>query len=413
MRAFLASLAWLAIVSSASGEEGGSSGKYRFFLDGKAFVPTVFSLNGTPEDLQAGDVIFIDSPSAIGLVIGPPGEYRFRSALAEDGLLYLSFNGGKERIAAARLRWTVKDLERVSLNPLAGMAPDEIRDLSGILLEDWNETIAGLLGKADLAGVCLTVTRWARQGPANALPPLPAGLRYLAINEASTEGIEDFSKLFRHRDLLFFALRQGTAAVFDPTVFQGNKGMRALVISGQRTVNFAPLAVLTSLRMLSLNGCIRLEELSFVRGMKDLRDLRIRQTRVSDLSPLSCLESLQTVDATGYNVATLPDGPLPSLRLLKIRLGLVSEEDVAEFRKTHPDCIVICKREEILKEELRGVTRVRLRSGCVCCPSNGREKSRIEESDPEATASASTTCSRGDCCPRSGNRSSRKRSAVL
>jgi len=78
------------------GSEKSAQNKYKFFLNGDAIEPELISLNGTPEEPCQGDVF---NYSLFYMVLGPPGEYRFRTVENEEHKLLRETADG-DRLAA-------------------------------------------------------------------------------------------------------------------------------------------------------------------------------------------------------------------------------------------------------------------------------------------------------------------------
>lgn len=367
--------AWAPAASGAGGE--GRRG-FRFTLDGEAYEPEVLSLNGTPDAPRPGDVVEVEG---LLLVLGPEGDRRLKSTPRNDGRLLLVAADGKEQVVGVQVSFTYEGDKKVVINPLAKLTDEQIRGLWGVRLDDWPEGIADKLNHLDPTRACVTITDRTAQGPDKRLPPLPSGLRYLCVNEHSSEGIRDYAALADQRGLRFLRLLPMAVESFDAGLLKASADLRWLELGGPQLANSASLASLPALRELRLPWHEEMKDISFVRAMKELRVLDIRRSAVSDLTPLNGQETLAAVDADASPVERLPRGPLPALRSLKVMLSKLSDDAVADFAKAHPTCQVWHRWVPALRRALAGATRLRVRTGGTCHRDIEAEKTLFEVKD--------------------------------
>jgi hypothetical protein len=368
---------------AASEEQTGARKRYSFAIDGEPCDYSQlysFSLDGARGRPAPGDVVHIDS---LAVVLGPEGTYNFKTTPEEDGRLLLVAEDGSETVVGAAVGWTYKDDKRVVFNPLAKLTPGEVRRLRGVRLDGWPEGTAEKLEHIDPAGCCVTITDNAAQGELKTLPRLPPGLRYLSIDESSSEGMEDYSALAGQRELRFFRLDAGWSGAFDLALIAQNRRLRYLDLRMQDLANTEALSSLVELRGLNVSWCDDLTDISFARGMKALRRLAIQESGVTDLSPLGGLEHLEEINADKAPVGKLPAVPLPALRNLGVMSTKLSDEAVATFAASHPKCKIRHGWERMLHSALAEVTRIRVRSGGTCHHDPAREKTLFEVKEAE------------------------------
>jgi hypothetical protein len=363
---------------------------YSFKLDGKPFNPTVLSLRVAPDQPAPGDIIEIND---MLVTLGPPGSYEYRTTPKEDGrLLQVRKDGGTD-VVGASVGWTYKGREKVIFNPLNKLSPQEIRGLRGVVLDDWPEGIEDRLKHLDLELACVTIsdnTAQGRKGPkvprgGGSMPSLPEGLRYLHVRERSNTGIGDYSGLARYKALRFLTVRGMTSPV-DVKSLEGTVGIRYLDLSGCELKNIASLGDLDQVRLLGLAYTRGTDNITFAAQMPELIKLDIRRTAVADLSPLNASNKLVHIDARETPVRRLPDGGLPGLRDLKIFSATLADETVEAFGRRHPGCRILFRWEKALTDALKGVDRVRVRTGGTCHRDIAREKTLFEEKRPAEIA---------------------------
>jgi hypothetical protein len=347
-----------AAMSSAQAPEDG----YVFVIDGKTRRPPTFSLNGTPARRSAGDVVYIGE---IPIVLDGPGTYRYRTTDRKDGRLFQIGDDGKESVVGA--------------SALSRLTDEEIGRLRGVRLDSWPEGTATRLERLDPSKAAVEITdNTHREG---AMPPLPAGLRYLIVDESSNSGIRDFQALARQKDLRLFRASLMTARSFDVAHLKANAGLRILHLGSTSLENPGTIAAFPELRLIDLSWNDSLKDISWIRGMKFLVSLAIDQTGVEDLSPLEGLGAIGTVDADRSPVRTLPRGGIPTLTSLRIMGAKVSDADVAAFRRDNPQCKVAHRWAEALRDKFAAATRLRVRTGGTCHSNPDEEKTLFEEKD--------------------------------
>lgn len=375
------------LASAGAGRANAQSGAgYSFTLDGKPIEPRIMSLNGTPDEPAPGDVARLNYRWSV--VLGGPGDYHFRSAGEEDGVLFLEEEGTSRVIAvtvSCELGETGDVPGRVDRwpppvivsNPLDDLSPEQVAGLWGIRLNYWDEEIAGQLAHADLERLCITIGQWFPFF--RPFPELPGGSRYLTLDHAHPE---DFAALGRLNGLRLFCSDVGPEGSFDIGLIAGNEGLRCLRLDMVTVDNVQALAGLSELRTIEFPWCERVGDVSFARNLPRLSRLDIPMTRVKDLTPLSGLQDLSWVNADSTWVCRLPDGPLPKLRTLRVLSVPLTDEEVNAFAEAHPQCRVWHRWSKSLRDALAGADRVRVRRGGVGGPRDAEWPTLFEVTDP-------------------------------
>jgi hypothetical protein len=353
-----------------------------FEVDGMPFEPRVLSVNGDPEHPAPGDVVFVDD---IPLALGEGPAYRFRTTDdATDGRVYLLLPGGMERVVGARTKWTFdrQRKERVVRNLLEPLTDDEMKGLWGLHLDGWNEAVAAKVERIDPARTCIALTDscggpW--REPGHSMPPLPAGLRALVLDQTSSEGMTDLSSLAAQDALVLFSTRGFSRMPFDLGLLgKASASLRHLRLGPAKLPSTTPLASFTALRELELGGNEGISDLGFVRGMVELRRIDLGGTEVGDLGPLEGLSRLEVIHADGSKVGVLPSAPMPSLRTLRVMSTAVAAPAAAMFARAHPKCRVWHGWNDALRGELGAAERVVVRSGGLCHRDPSKERTLAE-----------------------------------
>jgi hypothetical protein len=343
----------------------------RFTLDGRDGLVDVISLEGTPEKPREGDVLRVGKHT---LRLGP--DRRVEVTATEDGRLLVG-----ERVIAARISFAYKDNDRVKVNPLAKLTDAELKEVRGVLVDDWDDQVAALLQKLDPARVCITLTQYAG-GEQRAMPELPPKLECLRIYESSSEGMS-FAALAHLPNLRYLAIHTLSADKLDVSLFKGAKDLRVLELSGQNLDHAADLALLTQLRTLDLGWTQGAEDLSFAKSLARLRTLNLSHTGAADLTPLSGLAELTSIDADASALKVLPKGGLKALKTLRAMSAKVAIEDARSFAKAHPACHLAYRWDSELRSAVAKADRLRVRSGGTCLRSPRDEKTLVEIRIPE------------------------------
>lgn len=378
----------LGLLASASpGRVRAQSGAaYSFTLDGKPIEPRIMSLNGTPDDPAPGDVARLNYHWSV--VLGEPGDYHFKSAGEEDGVLFLA-EEGKSRVIAVTVSCELGETGDVPgrvdrwpppvivSNPLDDLSPEQIAGLRGVRLNYWDEGLAGQLAHADLERLCITIGQWFPFF--RPFPELPGGSRYLILAQAHPE---DFSALRELNGLRLFCSDVGPEGSFDIGLIAGNADLRYLRLDMVALADVDQLARCAELRVLELPWCERVGDVSFARNLPRLTRLDIAMARVKDLRPLSGLQDLFWVNADSTGVCRLPDGSLPKLRTLRVLSAPLTDEEVAAFAEAHPQCRVWHRWGKGLRDALAGADRIRVRRGGVGGPRDAEWPTLFEVTDP-------------------------------
>ena len=373
----LVALGLITLPTSRAAEANG----YSFTLDGSPIQPQILSLCGTPDRPQAGDLVRIDD---LLPVLGPPDVYQFRRTPAHDGRLLRVGKDGRTEVVGAKVTWTYQDDKKVITNPLSRLAADELPKLRGVRLDEWDDQIRAIGPPArSPSGV--------RRPDGQHSPP--AGRHPAAVARRPRLPGGGGALQFRHPRLL------ASAAAESPPLPRGAEHdwpggqqrpeasctiARYLDLRGSRLRNAEALAPLKELRYLDLGYTRGVTAVSFAAGMGSLVHLDLQRTAVADLAPLAGLKSLAEINANRAPVRSLPKQPLPGLRQLQVMSTALSDEGVTAFSARHPGCQVVFRWEQALRQQLQGVTRVRVRTGGTCHRDPRTEKTLFEEKNEAA-----------------------------
>lgn len=117
--------------------------------------------------------------------------------------------------------------------------------------------------------------------------------------------------------------------------------LQKLVVSRSPIKNLEPISKLTSLEWLNFEET-SVDDLKPIRNFIELEVLNFSNTRVKKLKPISSLINLKSVDCSGTQIKRLKHlNGLYQLEKLVVFNTRVSEKDVSEFRREHPDTSVV------------------------------------------------------------------------
>jgi hypothetical protein len=408
--------------SSSAGDAG-----YKFSINGRPVTPQHYSLNGDPSVYMPGDVIYVGDKEfdygGLYMTLGEERDCRFvttstrtgptegggtaRRRSPRDSRVFLELPDGRRQVVGLKVSWTViepneqtpdknqavkKQLSsgRIPYNPLDSMSPEEIHGLWGIAFVQWPDGIEQKLAHVNTDRVCLTVDDRAGVGGragsffgGPVFPPIPPKTRYLVVDESLSPGLRDFSHFGQFHDLLFLKFRSFPSEPLDAGLIWRNTSMRYLDLSGCGIPHYPKLASLTDLRVLNISGCREIDNLEFVKDMRQLSTLFIGRTGISSLSPLDNSDSICEIYAGMTAVRDLPKGDLRSLRAINVASTKVDAETVSRFRDAHPACKVSYGWVDSLRYAVRGATKLRIRSGGTCHRVPEEEKTLAEITDPQ------------------------------
>jgi len=331
-----------AIVLVLLGVAAGAEEKYTFVLDGEPIDPSIVSIGGGSEP-RPGDLAEIEH---VWVTLGEPGAYRFR---AEGNRIFRVAADGTETLFAATVHGGTPDTLR--------LAREDMKDVRGLRIGHWNETIANLVSGIDPATTCVTLEITVRDD--DPVPRLPATLQCLRVESRGDVAFPLDASLGRLRSL------------------------RVLIADGARVEDPYGFKDLAELRFLSLWGAQDCRDVGFVARMPRLRMLAIAGTDVADLGPLGGHPSLVTVYASGKSVERLPAAPMPALRELVAYGAQWSDGARAAFLRANPGCTLTDRWELPLREALATCDRIRVRSGGTCHREERAEETLFEVRDAE------------------------------
>jgi hypothetical protein len=216
-------------------------------------------------------------------------------------------------------------------------------------------------------------------------PPLPAKTRYLVVEESVSPGLRDFSHFRQFHDLVVLQFESFPSEPLDAGLICQNAGLRYLDLSGCGIPNYAKLAALTELRFLNLARCRDIDNLDFIKDMRQLGTLLVGWTRISSLSPLDGSPSICQIHAGMSSVRILPQGDLPALKAINVMSSKLDRQAVTQFRQDHPACVVEYGWVDSLRHALQETTRLRIRSGGTCHRRPEEEKTLVEITDGATT----------------------------
>jgi hypothetical protein len=331
-------------------------------VDGKRGRRAVVAVEGTADRQVPGDLMYVDGYL---LPRGSEALPRFRSA---PGRLVRLADGGAEFVAAATAVATGATPEEpdASVDGLRTLSDRELARLQGVRLVGWSADLEPVLAHAGEQGLSVILTGPDENAP---IPPLPVTTRAIDFDMGSLGGGQgplDLAPLARLTSLRLLDLGYGFGGVTDLTPLAGLRELRWLDLDFRDVAHPEALAGLVELR--ALDACCKkgVEDLAFARRLTALREISVRHTRVADLAPLAELPHLVEVGASGTAVRSIAAGPWPSLRRLEIFCAPLDREALETFRAAHPACTVVHEWRPLLLAAIEGVDRVRVRTGGTC-----------------------------------------------
>lgn len=357
---------------------------YRFFLDGEFFTPAFIHLDGDEKAPAPTDLMAVND---VLLVVGKEKEQRFHTDKNDRHILWIERNGKRQPVAVrVRREYTEEDekgkSKQVLVNPLAKLSTAEIGALRGISLDTWAEELNQQLAGIQPDTVCVTLSENAGAGASKSIPPLPTSLRYLSVRERSNfTGIKDYSPLIKYTRLRFLFV-DSMNSDFDCAVLRQSTGLVHLTVSAQSLKGTDGLVASAKLRSLALPFEEGLNQVNFVKELKELRTLDIRGTAVTDLSMLSGHPALEAILASQSQLRKLPlDKPVVTLKTFTALSTMISEKDVEAFEKINPQCQLQSKWGRALTKAVANADRLRVRSGGTCHRDIASEKTLYDEKD--------------------------------
>ena len=122
----------------------------------------------------------------------------------------------------------------------------------------------------------------------------------------------------------------------------------SLSIAYNKSINsLEPLRMLHRLEVIDIQHT-NITDLSPLSGLTNLENIILNQTNVSSLDPLSSLINLKTISFTNTEIDDL--SPLlesNSIEVIYCDESNITTEDVLEFKKAHPSCLIIYQSETL------------------------------------------------------------------
>lgn len=343
--------------------------KYEFFLNDSAVVPHGISMNGIPGDMRPGDLVHV---AGMRFVLGEPGKMKFVTTKEDYYRRWLLGSDGTKSLFWCKIA-EERDGKKLKLvNPLAGLSDAELRGIRCVEIESDAKEIGPLVAKLD-APQCVFEVR------ANSIKNLPTSVRFLDITSGSSEDSGDLSSLKALRDLEYLEV-DSYHSVFELSNIANAAKLRHLQIRGH-AASLGALSSLRALRTLSPGDLKGTRNVAFLKGLPELRILNLDRSAVSDLSGLADLPAISHVDADSSAVAKLPAKNIPTLVRLHAIGSKIEEKDAAAFRALNPQCAVSTGWQAAMEAALKGITRIRVRSGGACHRDLKAEKTHLEVKD--------------------------------
>jgi hypothetical protein len=368
---------------------------YTFSLNGEPIHPRCYSLDGDPAHVKPGDVIAISSRelayAELFLTLGKQRVCWFVTKPEDHRRLFLMTRFGRLKVIGAIVepvdRGVRQSRQAVAVNPLAEMSRSQIRDLWGIHLKCWPPGFEKYLALINTDRACVTVSGSAVYGDVETFtqrregkpfPSLDPRLRYLVVEDIGFFTFADYSALGRLNELVFASFQMGAKEGIDMRLISQSRSLRCLVLQSSKLANTEAMSQLTELRVLDVSYCTGLDNIDFARTLNRLKVLSVPWAVVTSLSPLDNSVSIQEIDARRSNVKDLPQGDLPSLKMLNVLSSRV-EKDVAEqFAQAHPQSVVHYSWKGSLQRAVEGANRLRVRPHLLTDPG----KVLFETTDP-------------------------------
>ncbi len=278
-----------------------------------------------------------------------------KASWTDDGKL-LAELGDRNQVIAVRINWVGSGDEAKIQNPLSSMSEEEIAGLWGVVLEAWSDEIEQQLNAIDCEKALLTVTQDWRRGTTNPLPPLPRETRYLHVQFSSSEGqITKMGRLTSFTKLRYFDLNGYSKLTFDFKLLSNCKKLENLTVRGHQLENTESLSSLTELRHLDLSGQREgLSDVGFIANLDRLETLDVSMNAVANLDSLAGLKHLKWVNADATLVERLPERL--ALRVLRVQSTRLSDQQVSEFARTNPQCLIMYRWGESLRNMIGDAT---------------------------------------------------------
>jgi Leucine-rich repeat (LRR) protein len=126
----------------------------------------------------------------------------------------------------------------------------------------------------------------------------------------------------------------------DLSPVKGCKNLEQIYIVNTNITDFSALSTLTKLKDINLYSA-GVSDSSFLRNLTDLEKLHLEYTKISDISSLKNLTKLKELDISRTAVTSIDDlNGLVNLTKLTITEDKISKASIDAFKKAIPSCLV-------------------------------------------------------------------------
>lgn len=354
---------------------------------------TSFTLNGesidpywhrTLESLHIDQDRILVSIEGLVLIMDSASSYEFNGDLRKDGKLYHKV-GDDSHLVGLIVQNIYKDETKSKIDPFSDLQPVDMEYVSGICFKaEPSDHALDLMSHLNIGQAMLTLTDRAAIGDPKSLPDIPNTFSFLRIDESSSNGIKDYSRLASLDSLLYLEVDSLGFPTIDIEDISKNKMLRHLNLGGNRLKNVSAFSALENLRFLNLSWCSELSESDFLADLFELRELQMRRSGIRSLESLEGHTNISVVNANMAAIKKLPKGRLPGLAELNLLSTKVRESDINAFSQANPQCQINHTWTSALRSTLAGVDLLRIRSGGTCHRDPSREKTLLELVDTAA-----------------------------
>lgn len=384
-----------------------STAAYSFILDKKVVDPDAIRMRG--ESLSPGDIVLIGD---IPIRLEEPELYMLTRA---GNLLTRTWVGGRKAVVGC----VIPDEDDPQNpydrpNPIMEMDAAALKALCGVSIRAWPAGIEKQLARLDFQKVAISVSGSAIR---EKIPPLPTGLRALAVRAEGAWNPGDLSGFSRLKNLKVLDLRTARIASFDLSLLKG-LSLKYLGLPRTQSVHFSKAVPdFGGLEVLDLSRVSSFGNGAWMGRLKSLRILRANwlesefEDDIGTLDPLAFaalegLSKLESLNAMGRNIQSLPAAGMRSLKWFQFSHGRVNKDMMLRFTTANPQATGGRTGREVVEEPfkpmpikvtpirevsgpLKRADRIRVRSGGTCHRRVETEKLIFESRDAVVIASLS------------------------
>ncbi len=372
-------IVWLVTLAAAFG-----GGEYRFVVGGVQQSIPVMSLNGTPEHLQPGDLVYV---SGWWITLDEPGEYVFETREKYRESLWRILPD-EERLAGIvmSVNNNLRSGPEYSGAMPSKMPKVERQSTRGVKVEGWDPRFAKELSLLELSQVCVEhrfespehyarcafprdITRLVLDHPADRCAKLRLP-RLLAARINPVLDGKDLEWLIHSPKLRALSLDfdVAEASTLPPKVLSALPDLRSLETSFGNLANVTPA----------------------IGRHPSLRSISMRSTDVGSALRDWTAPNLENLAFSDVTAECLPQRILPKLQSLELTQSawmlidpkVISDTESERFRTAHPQARMVLNWAEEFARSIRGVDRVRLRKGGECCWPKNQDLGVFDSSEP-------------------------------